>query len=252
MTHPLAAASPSCRGRLRPGGCDPVGMHRRRPSTVLLTGALLSASVLLNGCGEQPGTDEAASAGAAPSSVVETADTGSAGESGSTGQSSSTAPSASPAESGAGTAGQPFPGDTSPDHAEPVGAEGLTVTDVRMGGHEGFDRVVLDVGGQGTPGWTVDYVDGASAEGTGEPVDLAGPAYLRVVLTGISYPYETGLEERARGAVSAAGTGAVTGIWYDGTFEGQALAYVGTTAERPFRVYALSDPTRVVVEVATG
>jgi hypothetical protein len=43
----------------------------------------------------------------------------------------------------------------------------------------------------------------------------------------------------------------VTGVFYDGTFEGQSLAYVGLGAQAPFRVYALDGPPRVVVEVVT-
>jgi hypothetical protein len=218
-------------------------MHRRRPAAALIAGTLLlSATGILAGCGQQTGTDEAASTGSAS---VPAADTGAAA----TGSGTSS-PSA-PAAAEGGVAGRPFPGDTSADTAEGVDPEGLTVTDVRIGAHEGFDRVVLDVGGQGTPGWDVRYVDAATAEGKGDPIDLAGPTYLRVTLIGVSYPYESGLEERTRGAVSAPGAAAVTGAWYDGTFEGQALAYLGTTAEQPFRVYALSDPTRVVIEVAT-
>ena len=221
-------------------------MHRRRSSAVLVTGALLlSATGLLAGCGGQPATDEAASTGSAPVSSAAAPDAGSEPST------ATTAPVAEQEDEPQGSGDQPFPGDTSVDTSDPVDAEGLTVTDVRIGAHDGFDRVVLDVGGQGTPGWTVEYVDSATAEGTGHPIDLAGPAYLRVTLTGVSYPYESGLEERARGAVSAPGTSAVTGAWFDGTFEGQALAYIGTSAEQPFRVYALSDPTRVVVEVAT-
>ena len=222
-------------------------MHRRRPAAALLAGALLlSTTGALAGCAQLTGTDEAAASGTAPSSTAPTSAPVS---------SSSTAPadaSGSPtASEDADGDAQPFPGDTSADTADPVGAEGLTVTNVRIGAHEGHDQVVLDVAGQGTPGWDVRYVDSATAEGTGDPVDLAGPAYLRVTLTGVSYPYESGQQERGRGTVNAPGTSAVTGAWYDGTFEGQALAYVGTTGEQPFRVYALSDPTRVVIEVAT-
>jgi hypothetical protein len=224
-------------------------MHRRRPSTVLVTATLLLSAGVLAGCGQQTGTDEAAGTAAAPSSTAPASEPP-AGE-------STPAATEEPAggDDGAGSGSEgapPFPGDTSADSAEAVDPAGLTVTDVRMGAHEGFDRVVLDVGGEGTPGWQVEYVDSATAEGTGAPVDLAGPAYLRVLLTGVSNPYESGVDERARGAVPASGTDAVTGVWYDGTFEGQALAYIGTTGEQPFRVYALGDPTRVVVEVATG
>jgi hypothetical protein len=38
-------------------------------------------------------------------------------------------------------------------------------------------------------------------------------------------------------------------VW-DSTFEGTSVAFVGTTARTPFRVYLLEDPVRVVVEVA--
>jgi hypothetical protein len=223
-------------------------MPRRRPAAVaLVAGALLmSATGVLAGCGQQTGTAEAASTSGAPASGAvagEEAGEGTSAESGT----GAPAPTASPVTGD----GQPFPGDTSPDTAEPVSPDGLTVTGVRIGAHDGHDRVVLDVSGQGTPGWDVRYVDAATAEGTGDPVDLAGPGYLRVVLTGTTYPYESGADERARGAVGTQGTTAVTGVFYDGTFEGQSLAYVGTQAERPFRVYALSNPTRVVIEVAT-
>lgn len=242
---PPVGGPPSCRPGRRPHGCDPVGMHRR--PAALIAALLLSATGVLAGCGQQTGADEAASTGSASASAAATE------EATSTDAPAATAPpSAEPAgdEDGGGNAA-PFPGDTSPDSAEPVDPAGLTVTEVRVGAHEGFDRVVLEVGGEGTPGWDVRYVDSASAEGSGDPIDLAGPAYLRVTLTGVSYPYESGLDEQVRGAVGGSGTRAVTGAWYDGTFEGQALAYVGTSGEQPFRVYALSEPTRVVVEVAT-
>jgi len=246
---PPDGRSPSCRPGARPRGCHPVGMHRR--PAALIAALLLSATGVLAGCGQQTGTDEAASTGsastsaAAPDAATDAAATDDPAGTGT--------PATEPAETddGAGS-GAPFPADTSPDSAEPVDPAGLTVTDVRVGAHEGFDRVVLEVGGEGTPGWDVRYVDSATAEGSGDPIDLAGPAYLRVTLTGVSYPYESGVDEQARGAVGGSGTRAVTGAWYDGTFEGQALAYVGTSGEQPFRVYALSDPTRVVVEVATG
>jgi hypothetical protein len=221
-------------------------MHRR--PAALIAALLLSATGVLAGCGQQTGTDEAASTGSASASAAGTEEATTTDAAATTG-----APPAEPAPTSEGAgSGEPFPGDTSADTAEAVDPAGLTVTEVRVGAHDGFDRVVLEAGGSGTPGWDVRYVDAATAEGSGDPVDLAGPAYLRVTLTGVSNPYESGLEEQARGAVGRSGAGAVTGVWYDGTFEGQALAYIGTSGERPFRVYPLSDPTRVVVEVATG
>jgi hypothetical protein len=71
-----------------------------------------------------------------------------------------------------------------------------------------------------------------------------------VSLTGAGYPYETHVDEYAAPPLTAPGTSAVTEVVFDATFEGTSLAFVGTVAKNPFRVYALENPTRVVLEVA--
>ncbi|MCW2536043.1 MAG: uncharacterized protein JWQ26_1742 [Modestobacter sp.] len=203
-----------------------------------MAGAVLFPALsVLAGCGGDTATDPVASSAAATGS-------GAAEE--------SATPTSAAAGTSAADSGSPFPADVRPDTAEPVDPAGLTVTELRAGAHDGFDRVVFELAGQGTPGWDVEYVDSATAEGTGAPIDLAGPVYLRVVLQGTSYPYESGSTEVTRGPVAVDGTSTVTGAFYDGTFEGQSLAYVGVRAQAPFRVYALDGPTRIVVEVATS
>jgi hypothetical protein len=94
-------------------------------------------------------------------------------------------------------------------------------------------------------------VDAATSQGSGEAVDVAGDAVLQVTLTGAGYPYETGVDEFSpSGPVSAGGTSVVTEAVFDATFEGTTVTFVGTTAEAPFRVYLLENPTRVVLDVA--
>jgi hypothetical protein len=84
---------------------------------------------------------------------------------------------------------------------------------------------------------------------TGEVLDLGGAAALTVTLTGIGYPFETGATELTAGTV-APGVTVVTGVGFDGTFEGQSPVYVGlSTADAPFRVFVLTDPLRLVVDV---
>lgn len=145
----------------------------------------------------------------------------------------------------------PFPANTDPDLSDASGAGSLTVTDIRMGGQDGFDRIVFELGGPGTPGWDVEYVERATAQGTGDPIDIAGDAVLRVTIIGTSYPEFTGIEEYVEPApLAVAGTRSVVEEVFNGTFEGTTVSYVGTTSQHPFRVYSLSDPTRVVVEVA--
>ncbi|MCW2701199.1 MAG: hypothetical protein JWQ45_2734 [Blastococcus sp.] len=148
------------------------------------------------------------------------------------------------------TEAAPFPADTSPDTQDASTDAAVTVTDVRLGHHEGFDRVVLEIDGAGTPGWDVRYVDVAVSQGRGEPVEVAGDATLQVTITGARYPFDTGVDEFAnREPITAAGTEEVTEVLFDATYEGTTVAFVGTTTEAPFRVYAMQNPERVVVEV---
>ena len=149
------------------------------------------------------------------------------------------------------TAVPSFPGDAEPDTAEASADARVTVSDIRVGGHDGFDRVVLEVGGEGTPGWDVRYVDQPSSQGKGDPVEVAGDAVLQLTLTGAGYPYDTGVEEYSAAApLTAPDTGAVTEVVFDATYEGTTVTFVGTTTRAPFRVYLLEAPTRVVLEVA--
>jgi hypothetical protein len=127
----------------------------------------------------------------------------------------------------------------------------VTVRDLRIGRHDGFDRVVLEVGGTGTPGWDVRYVDEARSQGSGEPVEVAGDALLQVSLTGVGYPADTGVTEwSGPEPLAVADTEVVTEVVLDSTFEGTTVVFVGTAARAPFRVYLLEDPVRVVLEVA--
>ena len=47
--------------------------------------------------------------------------------------------------------------DPSPKTHRPSEPAHLAVAGVRVGNHEGFDRVVVDLTGDGDPGWFVDY-----------------------------------------------------------------------------------------------
>lgn len=129
----------------------------------------------------------------------------------------------------------------------------LTVTGFRTGPVDGYQRVVVDLGGAGTPGWLVDYTDSPSAGGSGDPVDVAGGAYLQVVVRGVGYPSDTGVSEYAGPrAITPDTDGPVQQIVYTSVFEGQAQVFLGLDSQRPFRVFGLADPARLVIDVATG
>jgi hypothetical protein len=184
---------------------------------------------------------------------------GDAEESGGTTTSASTSSSA-PESSAAPTTGGGYTGEdgtdappdtvnTEPDTADPSGGA-VTVTEIRIGRHEGFDRVVFELDGTGIPGWDVRYVDDPASQGSGDPVDVDGAETLQVILTGIGLPHDTGVDEwTGPNPLAGHGTETVTEVVWDATFEGQSVAFVGTTAQAPFRVFLLEDPVRVVLEV---
>lgn len=218
-------------------------------------GALL-ATLLLAGCttGEGPEPD-----GGTPTSTETSAEPSTEPSTEPTGGEESIAPVApgEPTPSGSATetaAGPPFAANTRPDTAEPTGAGEtfLSVTNVRVAEHDRYDRVVFDLDGKGSgkPGWRVEYVDEASDDGSGHAVQVDGDAILRVSISGTATPTDSGVEEFSGDRIAPEDTESVDEIVYRYWFEGYTTAFLGIDeGERPFRVFLLENPTRVVVDV---
>ncbi|MGB5951030.1 MAG: hypothetical protein WBG57_00795 [Ornithinimicrobium sp.] len=142
----------------------------------------------------------------------------------------------------------------STDPAE-AGATGdpLLATSVRIGSHQGYDRVIFDLEGEGTPGYRVFYVDSALENGSGARLDLQGDAILQVVMTGTRNPDADETFEGGPGTYSLEATDMVEEVRMSGTFEGSTQAFIGIDDEdAPFRAYVLSNPARLVVDVSHG
>lgn len=162
-----------------------------------------------------------------------------------------------------------------PDEAvgtEPVGAFGteeveggdfpsmtgetVYLTDVRVGAHEGFDRVVLEFEGTSPPSHRIGYIEEPIVQdGSGNPVEVEGSAFLElrmtpasgVDLSGVEYePIYEGPER-----VEAPGTGVVTEVVRTGDFEANLAWVVGLEEEAPFAAEWLTDPLRLVVDVSS-
>lgn len=176
--------------------------------------------------------------------------------SGPTATSSPTSPSATPvdADHDADASAPAFHADTAVDTATSSAGARLTVTDVRVGTHDGFDRVVLELGGIGTPGWRVGYADAGVEDPSDRPVDLPGDRVLNIMIEGTAYPFDTDLPEfSTTDRVAGTGTTAVTEVAFLGTFEAQSQAMIGVDGDAaPFRVFLLQDPVRVVVDIQTA
>lgn len=158
-------------------------------------------------------------------------------------------PSAAPAASDEPQ--QPvFAADTGRDEQQASGGP-LAVTAVRVARQDGYDRVVFELAGReaGQPGWTVEYVDEARQDGSGDRVDVQGEARLSVRISGVGYPMDTGVEEQPTAPAVPPGTEVVRDVVLASVYEGVFEAFVGTSRQAPFRVFRMEDPARVVVDV---
>ena len=148
----------------------------------------------------------------------------------------------------------PAPDDTVPKEAEASPDAALTVTDIALSRHPGFDRVEYYLSGPGTPGWSVWYTGRAVQDGSGRPLDIAGESALEVRITGSAYPFDS--EVPAYSGPDPATDPAVPGIagvYRTTVFEGVTQSFIGVDAEEPgFTVTAETMPNRLVVDIATG
>lgn len=126
---------------------------------------------------------------------------------------------------------------------------GQEITGVRIAGHDGFDRVVLDLSGDEVVlGWFGLYEDAAYEAGSGRPIDIAGNAVLSVPVEGIDWVNER--PERSDGSdVEGGGTLNVVEVVFGVLFEGQQQVFVGVVDRTPYRVFPLDDPARIVIDV---
>ena len=117
----------------------------------------------------------------------------------------------------------------------------------------GYDRVVWQFPGSGPPSFQVHYVDTPLGDGSGDPVDVAGDAYLEVVVKSLGYPDSVGACPPDATRAKLAGTVFAEANSFCGGFEGVGQSFVGVRdRQRPFKVAVLTNPTRLVVDVYSG
>lgn len=125
----------------------------------------------------------------------------------------------------------------------------VTQTDVRVGQHAGFDRIVFEFAGNVLPGYRIEYLGGPAQQcGSGLPVPLQGTAVLAVTLRS-TVAHDEG------GAVTVTNTNPLPGfttlkeLRQTCDFEGVVQWAAGLASQQPFRVLELSNPTRLVIDV---
>jgi len=125
------------------------------------------------------------------------------------------------------------------------------LTDVRLGSHEGFERVVFQFGKLDVvPGYKVEHASGPfTQDASGADVAVSGGGHIAVRLSAAAHN-EAG-QTTYVGPKRIPGRGSVTEVVMLGDFEGVVSWVIGTTADRPFRVFSLQNPARVVIDIST-
>jgi hypothetical protein len=123
-------------------------------------------------------------------------------------------------------------------------AGGSALTSVTVGRHdsEGFDRVVFTFAGR-LPGVNIaQYVAQVTRDGSGAPVPLLGSAFVQISM----FPVSTGSPQ---GTITPSGFLALKQVKGAGDFEAVSSYGVGQAAKRGFRVFTLTGPSRIVLDV---
>ena len=149
-------------------------------------------------------------------------------------------------------AGYSLDGRTSPTFPN-LGGDLGGIGRVRVGHHEGYDRVVWEFPGSGRPTYQVHYVDTPLGDGSGDPVPVRGEAFVEVLITTVGVPAAGTPRPPDAPASALAGTVIAEAMAIYGGFEGYGQAFIGVLGEqRPLRVTTLTNPTRLVVDVHNG
>lgn len=149
----------------------------------------------------------------------------------------------------------PFSANSEPDERPGAPDQEMAVLSrVRVGAHDGYDRVVWEFSEGDRPRVRVEYVDEPRQPGSGDPVDVAGSAYLRLIA---EFATDRGAELYAPDAQPYEGPQRLDGgaarvvqeVVSLGDFEANMQWALGVDQERPFRVRVLESPLRIVVDV---
>jgi hypothetical protein len=127
-------------------------------------------------------------------------------------------------------------------------APAAVLRDVRTGTHDGFERVVFTFDAR-VPGYHVEYVDKPVYHcASGEPLWLAGDAWLSVRFRIAAAHTEEGEATVAERDRRLAGP-LLRQLTLTCDFEGDVTWVLGLAEPNPYRLAELSDPPRLVVDV---
>lgn len=227
-------------------------LHSRKFSPTrsrVLCAALAITALAVAGCGAETGdsepTVETETASTATSAASSTAPTSTSAAADNTTEADTKDVSAAAAPAGAQTA-TPFTLEDT--HLQNPGHPELQIEDVRAGSHEGVDRVVVELSGTGTPNVLAGYTADPRQQASGLPLVPAGNAYFELIIQGVPWSISLNDADLAKADPAGVAAGSIQEIADGGIFEADAQYIVGLNAQRPYNLYLLENPTRVVVD----
>jgi len=124
----------------------------------------------------------------------------------------------------------------------PSSGSQATLSSAAAGCHATYDRFVLRVGSGGKPGYDVRYVSRIIADPSGNPVSLQGTKRLRVIVHDAT--------AHTLASTITPGCSNLRQAKKAGDFEGVVSYGLGLRRKTGFRVFRLTGPTRIVIDVA--
>jgi len=125
----------------------------------------------------------------------------------------------------------------------------VNIVDVRVGTHDDYDRVVFEFD-SGIPEFTVDQAEPPFTEdGSGFPIDVEGESFMVLVMRGGTKQTDTGESSYDGPTDFDPGLDRLVDLVEGGDFEAQSTWYFGLTGAACTRVFTLSEPDRLVIDI---
>ena len=122
------------------------------------------------------------------------------------------------------------------------------VVDLRVGEHQRFDRVVIDLDGK-VPGYDVRYVRKLAYDGSGRHVPLKGRKFIAIALTPAKAHGRHGHNVYQGPSLEQYDFPTLRGVAFTGDFEGYVSFGLSLRQRADFRVLVLHKPNRIVIDL---
>ena len=124
-----------------------------------------------------------------------------------------------------------------------------TLVAIRAAQHVGFDRVVFEFDGPVPANRDVSFVPEIIADPSGNPVPMFGAALLGVTFSSATAHDATAFLTPER---TTCGLPNVIQVVRSGDFEAVLSFGIGLARQRPFNVFTLTNPSRVVIDITSN